>query len=290
MGKNSLIKSTAKKKNDDSKTNKPASTKASKTKATQAPKKTKSVKAAAKKTGASKKDRTALLFKQFTTGKFSQTSSTSAQSNFKTPPPFIQTSDPSERERIRALLFRRYSMAEIVSMSGVRTTDFAKVVPHQEDLRPDIEQAQSIPLSIASTETGPPLDQNGSGLPLNGEPTDPLSRMVKYAAVIFAAVIIILLVASYQNSQKYFVVEKDNGIEIWRGEFAPMGKRIFTTLEGYNMSEPLLKEYHRQEIYPLIFSFYLDKADTLLEVQTRPDFEAIETHLHNAQEYALLIV
>ena len=104
----------------------------------------------------------------------------------------------------------------------------------------------------AGEADGTPYD-GASDFSVPAEPSDPLGRMVKYALGIFVALIILLLAASYQNSEKYYVLQKENEIEIWRGQFAPMGRQIFITLPSIKISEPIHDEYRRQEIYPIIF-------------------------------------
>jgi hypothetical protein len=38
-------------------------------------------------------------------------------------------------------------------------------------------------------------------------------------------------------------------------------------------------------VYPLIFNYYVEKADTLLKVPSIPDFEGIKKYLNNAMVY-----
>ena len=84
-----------------------------------------------------------------------------------------------------------------------------------------------------------------------------------------------------------FFRPKDNAIEIWKGEFSPKGKAFFMVLHGIPTVEPVKEVYTQKDVFPLVFTYFIDKADTLLEVPGLPDFEGIKAYLHNAQDYAI---
>ena len=58
-------------------------------------------------------------------------------------------------------------------------------------------------------------------------------------------------------------------------------------LHGIQAPEPLKDVYSKEDIFPLIFNYYIDKSDTLLEVQGLPDFEGIKKYLHRAENFAI---
>jgi hypothetical protein len=58
-------------------------------------------------------------------------------------------------------------------------------------------------------------------------------------------------------------------------------------IHGAQVAEPVKEVYTSKEVFPLIFDYYINKADTLLEVPGLPDFEGIKGYLHKADQYAV---
>jgi colicin import membrane protein len=106
---------------------------------------------------------------------------------------------------------------------------------------------------------------------------------------IFAAglVFLILLVigGSASNSFKYYMTENQGALEIWKGKFAPIGKKLVIALPGVSAPTDMKKTYRSGDVYPLVFQYYIDKADALLDVPGIPDFEGIKATLKTALEY-----
>ena len=44
--------------------------------------------------------------------------------------------------------------------------------------------------------------------------------------------------------------------------------------------------YTQEEVYPLIFTYYIDKADALIHIMGMPDFIGIKTYLNRALTFA----
>lgn len=116
---------------------------------------------------------------------------------------------------------------------------------------------------------------------------DPISKAVKLFSAGLGIIVLLLLMISYANSSKYYIEPKDNAIEIWKGRFSPKDTKFFMVLHGTPLPGKVKPIYTKAEVFPLIFTYYLDKADTLLEVPGLPDFEGIKTYLHDAKSYAV---
>jgi colicin import membrane protein len=116
---------------------------------------------------------------------------------------------------------------------------------------------------------------------------DPVIRSLMYGVAALIAVVILIVVASYRNSARYYLVAGDNAVEIWQGQFSPTGKHFFGVLHNYQLAEPAKSHYSKQDIFPVIFNYYLEKADALLETQNPPDFRSITEYLTDAKAYAL---
>ena len=98
----------------------------------------------------------------------------------------------------------------------------------------------------------------------------------------FAGFIALLLVpASFSNIKKYSINSIYNGIEILRGDFAPMGNSRFIILPGFKSSEPIKSVYTKQEINSLIFNYYIDRADAI-KATKNPDLEEIKLYINKA--------
>ncbi len=112
-------------------------------------------------------------------------------------------------------------------------------------------------------------------------------RYAKTAIGIAVAIISIILILSYKNSTNYYIMPHDNAIEIWKGRFSPKDNRYFMVLHGTEFTQQVKDVYSREEIFPLIFDYYLDKADTLLEVPGLSDWEGIKSYLHQAAAFSV---
>ena len=134
-----------------------------------------------------------------------------------------------------------------------------------------------------SPETPPPADQLPPGEPPGG---DPAERMMQFGLAGFVLLVLLVIVASWMNSQNYYIKPGEGAIEIWQGKFAPKGARLLMSFAGIAVPEPLKESYTKKEVYPIFYQYYLDKADTLLEVPGMPDFEGVKSYLNTAQNYA----
>jgi hypothetical protein len=116
--------------------------------------------------------------------------------------------------------------------------------------------------------------------------SDPMDKTIKIAAGCLAFLVLILIGASLCNSQKFYIKTAKNGIEIWQGRFSPKGEKQLVSLVGINMPAKVQKVYSKKDIYPLIFNYFLNKADALLYAPGIPDFAGIRCYIDLAQPYA----
>ena len=119
------------------------------------------------------------------------------------------------------------------------------------------------------------------------QPADPVTRSVKIAAAAAALLVLILLAVSANNSSKYYLKPIASGLEIWKGDFSPKDRSIFMVLPGVHIDGPMQDVYSKKEVFPLIFNYYLDKADALPDISGLPDYEGIKRYLHQAEAYAV---
>ena len=274
MGKNSLLKSTTKskkstsKKKDEELTAKAkvapkakaapiakAAPKAKKAAAVQA----KKIVPKTKKKEVSVKD---LILKKFDTWKpekvFTVDPDEKYQKGFAAPP-FV-SGEEEEIKRIKELLLKKFDLAEIKAA--------AEKAAAEKAAEPEV-----------SVTYGPPDD---------GDTTvsDPMEKAMKYLVAAFVVLVALIIGSSMINKNKYYINATDGALEIWQGRFAPMGEELLITLPGVEHPETIQDVYSKTDVLPLIFNYYVAKADTLLEVPGMPDFEGIKTYLNRALPYA----
>ena len=122
--------------------------------------------------------------------------------------------------------------------------------------------------------------------PQNKEP-EPMNNAVKLAAGGLGLLIMLLLGFSFSNSHNYYLKPVKNGVEIWQGRFAPKGEKRLIALPGVQVSKTLHDVCTQEEVYPVIFKYYLDKADAIISKPGIPDFESIKHMIALAQPYAI---
>ena len=115
---------------------------------------------------------------------------------------------------------------------------------------------------------------------------DPMDKTIKIAAGCLAFLILILIGASLCNTQKFYIKTVKNSIEIWQGRFSPKGEKKLVSLAGIKMPAKVQKVYSKKDVYPFIFSYFLDKADALLYAPGIPDFAGIRCYIDLALPYA----
>ena len=204
-------------------------------------------------------------------------------------PPKISASDPKEVARIRALLSAKYNMAEI--KASAKPPEVKQEVaaptpeaPAPEPTKPPTEPAAESKEIPASEKEDTPLIP--TSLPPEDAP-EPISQTIKYSIAGALLIILLILGVSQNNSTKYYIQPKEGALEIWKGRFSPKDKKFFMVLHGIELKQEPKEIYTRSEVHPMIFDYYLNKADTLLDVPGLPDFEGIKNYLFQAQSYVV---
>jgi len=261
---------------------------APKTKKAAAPKAKKAVKkttkAKPKKAAPKKKPVTLkeLIFKKFdveTPDKLFQPSLPTGPTVVTAPPYFDATSE-AELKKLRGIQFRKYSAADLKAASQKADVDKAAAE------KAAAEKAAAEKAAAEKVEAEPEVAVSYDQPPLTAEPADPMTKMFKYGIAGFAAIILLLIGSSMMNTGNFYLKAVNGSLEIWQGRFAPMGKDRLIVLTGMEAPAPVKEVYTKNEVYPLVFNFYVGKADELLTMQGMPDYEGIRTYLKKALKYA----
>ncbi len=171
------------------------------------------------------------------------------------PPPSISGANRAETERIRALLFKKFHPAAPAGPQKIRPA--AKPGP-------DVKQEQ--PAAVLRT--------------------DPAVKTIIYLVAGFIVLLAMVIAASVSNRSNYYLKTADGAVEVWQGTFAPLGRERIIVLPGSQPPATASDVYTKNEIFSFVFSYYLEKADTLLDVTGMPDFEGIKLYLNMARSYA----
>ena len=115
---------------------------------------------------------------------------------------------------------------------------------------------------------------------------DPLKKTAVFASIGLLLIIALLVYTSHLNTKKYFLRTSEGALEVWKGTFSPAGKTRLVIMPGVKPQEAIKPVYSREEVYPLICIYYIDKSDALIDVPGMPDFVGIKTYLNRALAYA----
>jgi len=205
-------------------------------------------------------------------------------------PPFFERTTPKEEQRIKELLFRKFDVetiraagkeaaAQKAAAEKAAAEKAAAEKAAAEKVVAEKAAAEKVTEPEASITYGPPAD-------LDTTMDDPMEKAMKYAAAVLVLLVALIIGASYMNSNNYYIEPANGAVEIRQGKFSPMGEELLIILPGVQPPETIKSVYSKQEVYPLIFNYYVEKADTLLEVSDLPDFEGIRYYLNKALPYA----
>jgi len=115
-----------------------------------------------------------------------------------------------------------------------------------------------------------------------------MGKTAKYISIIVLAILILITVlTSHSNKDNYFIKYKDGAVEVLKGRFSPLGKELFITMPGAQPPNPIKEAYSREEVFPFIAKYYIDKADAVLDVPGLPDFEGMRTYLNKSLSFAI---
>jgi hypothetical protein len=140
----------------------------------------------------------------------------------------------------------------------------------------------------------PPAEE--SDVPLNTTdslPTSERSRRIrpfKIAMIMLSLVLVVLVgqivYTSNKNKRNYYLKSYEGALEVWKGSFSPAGKKRLIIMPGVRPPDKIKAVYTQEEVYPLIFTYYIDKADALIHMMGMPDFTGIKTYLKRALTFA----
>jgi len=189
-------------------------------------------------------------------------------------PPFV--SDEKEAKRIRELLLKKFDLSDIPKPKTIESKETKTMeVKSEKEITKD-DQNEEVEVEINDDLAGAAPDEIEGSIPQQ------LKKAIAGLVVIFT----ILMISSSINSNKYYLLETPDGIEVYKGDFAPMGKSYFITLTGIEFVDPIKdSSYSNDEIFPIFTEFYQNQANEE-EKRNVPDFRLIKDNLKEALKYA----
>jgi len=198
-----------------------------------------------------------------------------------TAPPFVSGSEEKQK-RVKELLMKKFDMAEIKAAAEKAPAERAEAEKAAAEKaaaeKAAAEKAAAEPEVSVSYE---PPDSDDT------IPADPMEKAIKYGVAAFVLLIALIVGSSMINQGKYYIQSTNGALKIFQGSFAPMGEKFLISLPGVQAPEKAKDVYSKTDVYPMIFNYYVEKADTLLKVPGLPDFEGIKTYVNKARPYAV---
>jgi hypothetical protein len=132
----------------------------------------------------------------------------------------------------------------------------------------------------------PPVSRRGLSSALGSIRRHPIKIAVFLLSIVTTLLIGLIIYTSHLNTKKYYLKSYAGALEVWQGTFSPAGKKRIVNMPGVLPPEKIKRLYSQQEVYPLIFNYYLEKSDALIHAPGIFDFTDIQIYLNRALAYA----
>ena len=188
--------------------------------------------------------------------------------NFASPPIVSGLSD-EEAKRIKKLLLKKRDMATIraeIKKEAAEREAAEKAAAEKAAVEREAAEKAATEREAAEKAT--------------------MKKVIIGLASGFIVLVALILSASSSNNSKYYIKEKAGVLEIWQGRYAPLGEERMMTLPGVPLPEQINAVYSKTEVFPLIFNYYIDKADAISTMSDTPDYVAIKSYLNEALLFA----
>lgn len=140
-------------------------------------------------------------------------------------------------------------------------------------------ETKDVPKKSSSADTSAVLP------PTNEEP-DTMNKMLFYGGGILALFVFLIVAASLQNMGKYEIIDNNGVVEVWKGRFSPIGRDLMISMTGVKPPSQMKANYTCEEVYPIVFQYYLNQSDSQMAAAGSPGFEEIKSSLKRAGKFA----
>jgi len=187
------------------------------------------------------------------------------------PTSFLANRDKDEAKRIRKILHQKYSLADL------------KVAAEKAAAKKATAEKAAVEKTI-QTEAKVTYEPLPSQLQ---KESDPVDRGIKILAAGIGFLFLLIIIASTSNSGKYYLKPNKSNMEIWKGDFSPIGESMIVSIPNVPEPKELKETYTKEEVFPMVFAYYIDQADKLPESDNMPDLNDIKVNLEKALDFSL---
>lgn len=226
----------------------------------------------------------------------------------------------AEAERVKGLLFRQFDLSDVPPApepsqavpksptevpEDVKASEEAATQEAKEEAAPETDPAPAEMRETASRVVRPaPVYRPDAGweasdstekemseaqvppIPPQKKGSDPMERSMRFLAACAIILFAIIVGVSFSNASKYYLKSTDDGLEIWKGSFAPMGDERVVRLRGVAAPASMQGVYDKEQVMPIVFNYYMDKAEDVLYEEGVADQEKVRRYIDKALEYA----
>lgn len=222
----------------------------------------------------------------------------------------------AEAERVKELLFRQFDLSdappapepepaqavpksattipEEVKASEEAATEEARAETAAAEMRETANQVVR-PAPVYRPDAGWEASDSSESetpeaqvppLPPQKKGSDPMERSMRFLAACAIILFAFIVGASFSNASKYYLKSTDDGLEIWKGSFAPMGDERVVRLHGAAAPASMQGVYEKEQVMPIAFNYYMDTAEDVLYEEGVADQEKVRRYIDKALEYA----
>jgi len=188
--------------------------------------------------------------------------------NFASPPIVSGLSD-EEAKRIKKLLLKKRDMATI-----------------RAEIKKEAAERKAAEKAAAEKAAVEKAAAEKSAAKREAAEKATMKKVIIGLASGFIILLALIFSASSSNNSKYYIKESAGVLEIWQGRYAPLGEERIMSLPGVPLPEQINAVYSKNEVFPLIFNYYIDKADAIVGISDTPDYAAIKSYLNEALLFA----
>jgi hypothetical protein len=140
--------------------------------------------------------------------------------------------------------------------------------------------------SAAGDAPPPPPADGAISAAIKSVKQHPFKVAVGLVSLVLLILIGLIIYTSHLNTRKYYLQPYAGALEVWQGTFSPAGKKRVVIMPGVKPPAEIKPVYSQQEVYPIIFSHYLDQADSLIHAPGVFDFTDTKIYLNRALYFA----
>lgn len=135
------------------------------------------------------------------------------------------------------------------------------------------------PRPVMGQVTPPPLPPIDNRRFDSSSGDDAIRRFIMVAGACLGFLILLVIISSALNAGRYYVRETKGAVEIWKGNFTPVGRDRVMILHGTHWEGAKKDAYTKTEAYDFAARFYAERALFILNDTGMQDIDRIYDYL-----------